>query len=362
MGVPHGPRSTMVVTPTTGRPLRIQAYEENSLPSIYPQNAGKHIYLYDLDSKQYSYKGKVPMITPEAKRFRLHTLLADWAVSIINENLKKAGCMSRSMFEIGSRLMTERDSQWIEKPFVEELAAFHVECSNLQNRHIRFECFVPLSTSQLDRFHILSTNNCLELTNSNWRNRITRNETEMLYLLSDQHCQEDKRLWRPLLEATNPGKPLAMTLAQVKYEPTDMDDAERGLRRTGDYSDLLIYYVEKRAEEHMNLRGQGGPSEGREEVLRRFRRAVFRIRWQSSYPIVRGGRGARGASPIARLYLRGGLRRRRSSFGGRSRSMPTTGRSMPVIGRGVPRGGRNRGAILRALQRHPRRILESISE
>jgi hypothetical protein len=236
MGPPHGAPSTMVIEPTAGRPLLIQAYDERFLPSIYPQNAGKHIFLYD--SGQYSYKGKVPFTTPQSKRYRLQTLLADWVVSTINRCLLKAGCMSLSLFEIGKRLRTERSSSCVQQPSIDELVSFISECSTLQERHVPFEFFMPLSQPakcrsdgicdvRLDRFHFLSVNNCLEQTSKEWGHRIGRNEKEMLFLLSDEHCGEYRRLWRPLLEAVY-RKPITKTTLRpsiVKYQESDISHA-----------------------------------------------------------------------------------------------------------------------------------------
>jgi hypothetical protein len=354
MGLPHGAPSTMVIEPTAGRPLLLQAYDERFLPSIYPQNAGKHIFLYD--SGQYSYKGKVPFTTPQSKRYRLQTLLADWAVSIINRCLLKAGCMSRSLFEIGKRLCTERSSSCAQQAFIDELVSFISECSTLQERYMPFEIFTPFSQPskcrsdgksdiRLDRFHFLSINNCLEHTSKAWGDRISRNEKEMLFLLSDEHCAEYRKLWRPLLEAVY-GTPITkMTLhpSVVKYRESDISHALVDLRTNGDYSDILVYYVENQVDGHKNGKFQGMPSDEREEVLRRFRQAEVRYAWQRGVQIVRGRRG-RSASPITRFYQGWNYLRARSPLAAGRRM------SAPPIGRGRHR----------AWLRNPGRILEFI--
>jgi len=358
MGPPHGAPSTMVIEPTAGRPLLIQAYDERFLPSIYPQNAGKHIFLYG--SGQYSYEGKVPFTTPQSKLYRLQTLLADCTVSILNRCLLKAGCMSVSLFEIGKRLCEERSSSCVHEPFIDELVSFISECSTLQERHMPFEFFTPLSQPskcrsggkcdiKLDRFHILSINNCLEQTSKEWRHRIDRNEREMLFLLSDEHCCEYRKLWRPLLEAVY-GKPLTKTTLHpsiVKYQDSDIGHALVDLRTNGDYSDVLVYYVENRVDGHKNSNFQGTPSDEREEVLRRFRQAEVRYAWQRGVQIVRGRR-ARSASPIAHFYQGWNYLRARSPLAVARRM------SAPPIGRGVPRGGRHSAWL-----RNPERILDS---
>jgi hypothetical protein len=143
----------------------------------------------------------------------------------------------------------------------------------------------------------------LEHTSKAWGDRISRNEKEMLFLLSDEHCTEYRKLWRPLLEAVY-GKPITKTTLHpsvVKYRESDISHALVDLRTNGDYSDILVYYVENRVDGHKNGKFQGMPSDEREEVLRRFRQAEVRYAWQRGVQIVRGRRG-RSASPITRFY------------------------------------------------------------
>jgi hypothetical protein len=76
-----------------------------------------------------------------------------------------------------------------------------------------------------------------------------------------------------LLEALY-GEPITKTTLHpsiVKYQDSDISHALADLPTNGDYSDILVYYVENRVDGHKNGNFQGMSSDEREEVLWRFR-------------------------------------------------------------------------------------------